>query len=236
MAPALVARVAATFRSPCAETPRKAAARQAILKAFPKDPFVRRWPSAPVMKLRSPHGPAASVLASTGRIGSVTSVSVFSVLSAATDEHEARIARTLMIRSISDAVLVVPHTTVARRKDDAGRESLAPRHLSPEFMRNPDGSRLLGCYNADQASLRRSSLAMLTAMRRASSRVTRFAAARRHPGKDMRRDAGCAPVAKVGCTPASNFHGHGHAAATQPEGRGGRLISPSLTIISRVDV
>jgi|HubBroStandDraft_2_1064218.scaffolds.fasta_scaffold1426475_1 hypothetical protein len=56
------------------------------------------------------------------------------------DEHEARIARALMIRAISKAVLVVPHTTVARRKDDGDEQSHAPRHLLLEFMRSTVGS------------------------------------------------------------------------------------------------
>ena len=56
------------------------------------------------------------------------------------DEHEARIARALMIRAFSKAVLVVPHTTVARQKEDAGEQSHAPRHMLLEFMRSTVGS------------------------------------------------------------------------------------------------
>ena len=56
------------------------------------------------------------------------------------DEHEARIARALMIRAFSKAVLVVPHTMVARQKEDAGEQSHAPRHMLLEFMRSTVGS------------------------------------------------------------------------------------------------
>lgn len=56
------------------------------------------------------------------------------------DEHEARIARALMIRAFSKAVLVVPHTRVARRKDDADEQSHGPHRLLLEFMRSPVGS------------------------------------------------------------------------------------------------
>jgi hypothetical protein len=34
------------------------------------------------------------------------------------DEHEARIARALMIRAIAKAVLIISHTSVARRNSD----------------------------------------------------------------------------------------------------------------------
>ena len=55
------------------------------------------------------------------------------------DEHEARIARALMIRAFSKAVLVVPHTTVARQKDD-GEQSHTPQHPLLEFMRSTVGN------------------------------------------------------------------------------------------------
>ena len=38
------------------------------------------------------------------------------------DEHEARIARALMIRAISNAVLIVSHTTVGRLNSDVAKD------------------------------------------------------------------------------------------------------------------
>jgi len=45
------------------------------------------------------------------------------------DEHEARIARALMIRAISKAVLVVAHRTVCRQTGDRDEQFQALRQL-----------------------------------------------------------------------------------------------------------
>jgi hypothetical protein len=55
------------------------------------------------------------------------------------DQHEARIARALMIRAIKKAVLVVAHTTVARQNGDRGTQSHATQDLLLEFTRTTDG-------------------------------------------------------------------------------------------------
>jgi hypothetical protein len=55
------------------------------------------------------------------------------------DEHEARIARALMIRAFSKVVLVVPHMTVALQKDE-DKPLNTPQHLLLEFMRNTVGN------------------------------------------------------------------------------------------------
>jgi hypothetical protein len=49
------------------------------------------------------------------------------------DDHEARIARGLMIRAISKAVLVVPHARAARQKGDASEQIKALRRLFLNF-------------------------------------------------------------------------------------------------------
>jgi hypothetical protein len=72
VAPALAARVAAILRTPWAD-PGTPAALQASLNRFPKLSFVSGSPRFPQIKDRSPHGPADSVSANTGRIGKETS-------------------------------------------------------------------------------------------------------------------------------------------------------------------
>src|SRR6476619_4193250 len=72
VAPALAARVAAILRTPWAD-PGTSAALQASLNRFPKLSFVSGSPRFPQIKDRSPHGPADSVSANTGRIGKETS-------------------------------------------------------------------------------------------------------------------------------------------------------------------
>ena len=79
VAPAFAARVAAILRNPCAD-PGTPAARHASLNALPNASFAKGCPFLLAMRARSPQGPTASVSASTGKIGSVTSVPVFSVL------------------------------------------------------------------------------------------------------------------------------------------------------------
>ena len=66
VAPLSAARVAPSLRKPCAE-PGTPASRQAPRNSLPKDSLVRGRPRAPTMKVRSPHGPAFRVVASTGK-------------------------------------------------------------------------------------------------------------------------------------------------------------------------
>jgi len=71
VAPAFAALVAAILRTPCAE-PGTPASLHACRNIFPKDSLVSGCPALARNERQIPTCPAASVFASTGRIGSVT--------------------------------------------------------------------------------------------------------------------------------------------------------------------